>query len=438
MKIRLLPQQLYFILGTVLFLNILMMAGTWLFHYFYYNVIEQVWATGPKTKYLILEFSLATENTLATWYSSMLLLSVAAMSFVCYMMQKQVVSKGNETYIKYGWLMFFLVFSLLSFDELGSIHERLGDIAALNPVGDEPPGWVLLLGLPIGLVAFLMLWFCWKLINYAPLAVVFAVVGILLFASIPIQEYMEMEAWHSASDMDTWKRPVHLLLLEEGAEIFASTFILISTFVYIGYLNSSGKKPSFNPSLNIGFSLHRKKVFFWMIFVGISLVVLMFLIKNSTVFTVEGENGIPRNWFPAATGFLVFLLSLYIFSIEKETSAKNRNSYLLLAVFSLFLSAWYGSNIYDYFRWEIMNWVQISFVSLLFIVALILAFGLIGTTKGGFGKLGIAVWALLICTSLLWNYENSAATAYFAFAFLLLSLVDKILQKSTQPVIGVA
>ena len=67
MKVRLLPGQIRFIVGLILFVNLLVIAGTGFFHYYYYEIISQSWEEGSIIKYILMQFNLGSENTIATW-----------------------------------------------------------------------------------------------------------------------------------------------------------------------------------------------------------------------------------------------------------------------------------------------------------------------------------------------------------------------------------
>ena len=87
--IRLSLAQLRWCLGAILAANLLVLAGTWAAHALH------VKSYGFKMALRLLD--LARENTIATWYSSMLLLSVAVMSAVCFSADWQRASTTGAT-----------------------------------------------------------------------------------------------------------------------------------------------------------------------------------------------------------------------------------------------------------------------------------------------------------------------------------------------------
>lgn len=130
--IHLSPTQLRWCLGTILAINLLVLAGTWAA-----NALH-VKGYGVSTALRLLD--LATENTIVTWYSSMLLLSVAIMSAVCFSADWQRFHDWRNRYLSYGWLVFSMIFVTLSLDEIGSFHETIGDTKAFNSFSSYS-GW---------------------------------------------------------------------------------------------------------------------------------------------------------------------------------------------------------------------------------------------------------------------------------------------------------
>lgn len=406
--------------------NLVMIFGTWLLHYTFYSTLGGDWSQASKLEYAILQFSLASENTIATWYSSKLFFLVALVSFFCFLIQKE---KENKNYLSYGWLIFFAIFTVLSYDEIASMHERIGNIAALNPFGDGPPGWIILLTIPIVVVGGFMLWFCWIQAKKAPYAVVFAAIGILLFLTIPLQELFETEAWLNSSNPASWMRPVHFLLLEEGSELFGATFMFISIILFARSANGTTAVLKFSDKLE--FAFHLKKNIFFKISTAILLLLglLMILLENSDLLEAEGEMGVSRNWFPSVTAFLAAILSLFIFYKRKKTGFLDQSVYFYLAIFCLFLSCYYGSYIYVYL-WKIEGGlIQTSFLIFSRIITLVLGIALFINTRGYLKKIGVVMWTIIILIALGFYNDYAAFLAYTAFSFLLLTQFNMILSK---------
>lgn len=465
--------QIRWLLLFILTTNILMLFGTWLHHYHFYYVLNGTWAEAAKLEYLIVQFSLANENNLATWYSSMLFLFVALTSLSCFLIQKQKNTKEAPKFLNYGWLMFFLIFAALSYDEIASMHERIGNIHALNPFSDGPPGWILILSLPIAIVAFLMLWFCWIQVKRAPRAVGFAVAGIFLFLTIPVQELVETNAWHSSANPDAWQRPVLLLLIEEGSELFGATFMFISTLIFAHSASNPGQKLSLSKKLRLKFHLNRSNSLRWVTSCLVLLGFIMISVETSTLLAAKGDIGVSRNWFPSALAFLITLLSFYKIkkfgassrainsednfsvsrhpdnnrdgkeSLKKGIKKDQNNSglklpvYIYLALFSLFLSAYFGSNIYVYL-WIFQGGIfQIIFLILFSLITIFIGAHLFLNTKGTLAKAGVIVWTLFTIITLGIYNEYSAVLAYLAFSILLLTQISQLFKNPYNHEIGV-
>ncbi len=395
-----------------------MLAGSWAFDFYYYQILKSQWADGSAVKYFLLQLNLATENVVATWYSSMLLLAVAVMSFVCFRLQRQELVKGRENNLSYGWLLFCFLFALLSLDEIGSLHENIGQLNALNPHGDFPLGWVVILSIPIGCVAVLMLAFCWMQVKRAPWAVVFAVTGILLFVSIPVHEYFEVRAMELSPNPLTWQRPVRFLLLEEGSEIFGATCMLISTVVFAAYMARPGQKLSLKTPMEVAFSLSQRNVLLILALLCCFSALTFILLEETILMAGQGDKGDPKSWFPSVTAFLAFLLSLHLFIKNKALHHPNRTVYLFLAILSIVLSAYYGSSMYSYFIWLKGYTVGMSLNISLAVTAAVLGIRLLVNTPDMPGRIAIAVWVLLLSTALGINTAYSAPVAFVAFASL--------------------
>lgn len=412
-------------------LNIIFLIGTYIFHSYLYRVQQGNWENGSDIKFLLVEFSLANENVLATWYSSLLFLSVGINFFICYLIQKKGFKKNKSKNLAYGWLFFAGIFALLSLDEMASLHERLGNINALNPLGDYALGWIVLLAVPIFLVIGFMIWFCLLQIKRAPLAVLFAGAGILLFASIPLQEYYEVSAWQAAEDMNSWQRPVAFLILEEGSELFGATFMMISGFLFANYICNAGKRFSLDFSLELNLKLNKRNTVLKYVAGSFILAVLMLaLVKNDVLF-LEGDHGRRENWFPAATAFFTSLLCLYLYCKTNSSQSRSPKVLFYLSIFSIFISAYYGGNIYAYLYSPTESYYKMFVVVLIGLTSLSLAINLFISVKDLYSRVAIVFWVCLLVPSLVIFNWYSAALAFTGFSVLSVSLLHMITGKVT-------
>src|SRR5207253_91176 len=95
-----------------------------------------------------------------SWYSSMLLLSVAVLAMLCYWTDSQSPSSvSRHKFLAKGWLVIAAFFAFLSFDELGSLHENAGKVRSLDVMKDQ--SWESVLLVPGLLIVIYMGFFAW-------------------------------------------------------------------------------------------------------------------------------------------------------------------------------------------------------------------------------------------------------------------------------------
>ncbi|MFD3002463.1 hypothetical protein ACFS7Z_18975 [Pontibacter toksunensis] len=419
--IRLSRNQLWLCLGAMLVLNLLVLAGTWVAR------TLQVTDHGLRSGLRLLD--LANENTIATWYSSMLLLSVALMSAICFRADWQRFQHWREKYLSYGWLLFCMIFVTLSLDEVGSFHETIGNTAAFK-VFDSNSGWMLFY-VVILLVGGFMFTFSFVRLIRSKWSVAFAVAGLLLFLSNPLQEHYEIAAYMAAPDPTLWVRPISLLLLEEGSEIFASSCFLVSTVAYTQFITkqqTSDKLGASLPQISLNFSFSRRTVFVTLLLV-ITVLAAVFAAVEIGITDTEGRDaGIPQNWFPSVIAFLVFVSSLYIYFIADQTNNHNRYFYLLLALVSVSISMYYGSNLYAHYIWKTAAGILPAKALKVFflLAATILSLRLILVVNDKWSRLRTAAWAIFFFASFSLHPLYAAKLAFAAFACLLLALTAHV------------
>ena len=422
------PKQIRLGLGIILAANLLVLSGTWAAH------VIQIKSYNRQSAIQLL--NLANENTFATWYSSMLLLSVALMSAVCFKADWQRFEHWRDRYLSYGWLVFSMIFVTLSFDEIGSFHETIGDTAALN-IFDSYSGWALFY-VAVMLVGGFMLTFSFVRLIRSKWSVSFAVAGLLLFLSNPLQESYEIAAYMAAPDPELWVRPVSLLLLEEGSEIFASSCFLVSTVIYAQYITRQQASNKQWPSLahiNINFSFSRKTVYIFLL-IAISTLAVGFTAVQLGITDMQGrDEGIPQNWFPSAVAFVAFLVSLYIYHTADQIDNYNRCIYLLLAFFSVSVSMHYGSNLYAHPIWETAQGILPAKALKLFylLTATFLCLWFMKVIEEKWSRIRTAAWAIFLFAAFGLQNLYAAEFAFAAFAFLLLTLTAHLCHWQSTP-----
>jgi hypothetical protein len=425
-KVHLSSQRLLTVLTAIVLLNLCMLGGTWLFSIYFREDLSGNWEAGSAVKYLLVQFNLAGENVTAVWYSSMLLLLIAVMSALCFIADWQRFHDWRDRYLSYGWLLFTLIFTMLSLDEIGSLHENIGMLTALNPFGDYALGWVFLLGIPIGLVGLLMLVFSWVHIRRSPWALTFAILGIMLFISNPFQEHIEIKMWSSVPDPISWQRPIIFILLEEGTEIFGSVCLLIATTIYAIFATRKSTTSPLASQIDIECYLKRKTAIVSTIVFACFFCLLIAIVHLTLKDVAGGDRGIAKNWFPSSFAFLVFLISIYIFSSIRRYKENRGKSYLILAIFSLLLSMYYGSSNYAYFLWGDRSLPGKAIHTILLTVAIATGIKLILQVKDWWSRLGIVTWLLFLGAALSVGKIYSAELTFIGFASLLIALLAHV------------
>ena len=433
MNLYLKSRQLINFIKGIVFLNIFFLVGTFIFNNYYFNILNSTWQDGSQIKYILLEFCLARENVLATWYSSMVFFSVGIIFFICYLIKQKDLSKKYNNILSFGWLVFSGIFVLLSLDEMASLHERLGNITDINPLPDLASGWVALLGIPIALVAGFMIWFCLLQVKRAPVAAFFTIAGVLVFLSIPVQEYYEMHSWQTANNSESWKRPVGFLLLEEGSELFGATLMMVSGLLF-AYNLSTDKKFTLGSSFVLKFQLDKRNILFQYAAGSVVLFLLMVTIVNNDLLNIEGEIsdlGKRENWFPAVSAFLCSLLCLYLYF--KDSFFNSPKIFLYLSAFSLLISAFYGSDLYNYMYSPFSSNYKIFIFAFLSFITLGLAIKMFISMKDRYDRTAILLWAFLLILAFGIGTWFAAALVFMGFAFLSLLLIYRI---TTVPVVS--
>lgn len=333
-ELKLSARNLQTIVKVIVAVNICLLAGT----YVYNNVSTQL---PTYLSIIIRETDLASENVFAAWYSSILLFLSAIMSFICFLLDEQHYQKGRKRILNYGWLFYTMAFVLLSFDELGSIHEYIGNFIAFKEAGimvtgSKDSGWTIFYVL-VTFVSLFMFVFSFVRLKQVRGALLLMVVALLLYLSNPFQEHFEIASMREANDQ-TWKRPVHLLLLEEGTELFGSLFFLLAISLYAKWKGGSIKNGVddfiYRNEITKG-KLIRLTGYF------VLSMCVCFLMVNFLFGDVKGDmqKGVPENWITAIVAFIISIFFFYLFR-----NKKNTGSYLLFSAFTMYISVYYGSN----------------------------------------------------------------------------------------------
>jgi hypothetical protein len=274
-------------------------------------------------RHVLVQGHLATENVLAAWYSSMLLLVVGiGCMFACL-----ADRRAARSWMRWGWLIVAAAFMALSLDEIGSLHERIGMIE-FAATGGRALGWVWALALPIVVVGMFLLTFAAVHVRRSVPAFRWMGAGVVLFLLNPVAEAAEMSIIHGDNaGQGTWPRLVHdaLLVIEEGGlELFG---VLCFLMAVVGYLRTVGGDRAawqLPPAAITGVRALTAALTLG-VYAGMWLVARL----------PEGDTGIPSHWFPAAAWLLVCL------------TARSRAA----RAGALGASGYFGAGLYLYAGW---------------------------------------------------------------------------------------
>ncbi|MEP7253314.1 MAG: hypothetical protein ABI683_13065 [Ginsengibacter sp.] len=408
MQLNITPRRFHVIVTSIVLLNIFFLAGTSI-HHVYGDKI------GGILGFILLQLDLAFENVLSAWYSSMLLFLVAIVCILCFTIDSKRFKKKVDSYINFGWIILSLVFATLSLDELGSFHETIGDTSLFEIFG-RTEGWEVFYIL-IMIVGGFMILFSWVRLRRVPLATVFMILGALLLLSNPLQENFEIETMQNSANPLQWRRPVIFLLLEEGSEIFATLCFLVSMLLYYKFATKKAalNDVSFNTTKPVNTS--KASLFKQCIFFIVIMAVVMTLIDIYVQREPNNDVGIPGNWFPSIMSFISFCGSFFLFRNESS----NKRLFLVMSFFSIALSAYCGSDLYEHSFNEMLS-VEKVFNVMIAIFALVIGYFFYRNQKSNLGKACTFVFAFCIAAAFLLPEYVRPELLFVGFSFYLLLL----------------
>jgi hypothetical protein len=322
------------LLVIVTIVNAVFLIGTAMFTQYFWSVPD--WDKAPNQKLLYMQANLATENVLASWWSSMFLFGISIVALLC----SAVIADGRPTarLETTGWRVLAAIFLFLSWDEMGSIHERFSLIQDQFHIFDA--GFLIWLIPFILLVPAVMAPFAWIYLRQNRLALFLFVAGLLLYCSVPLQEKMEMLAYEAAGA--AWHRPVLFLLLEEGAELLGATCFLMSFLVYFRARQAANGADL----IRIVARLCEPRN---MAVAASAAAIAMYLV-NSFLPTLRGF-GVAGNWFPSVVAFASALLVALLLAKRAAETRWEAAALHGVLLFGLICSSFIGAA---------LNWVVVE------------------------------------------------------------------------------
>jgi hypothetical protein len=295
--------------------------------------------------YVLVQTHLATENVIAAWYSSMLLLAVSVCAAAAYSIRTPSDDVWTPPWLRPGWLVIAAVFALLSFDEIGSWHERIGAALSFGALR----GWVYVLALPILAVAAYILAFAWMQMRRVPLTFHFVAIGTAFYLLDPVLEQIEMSLIHGAgADPESWARFAHdtLLVLEEGVlELFGTLAFLMGFLMWLREAALHSPAHTLTWSADADAAARAGGIAALVTIVGVPFSAVMIRVLPAA------DTGIPMNWFPAAAAFLMVLVAFGVGAGTAQTNYPRRELVAAAAILGLVISAYFGAGIHGYTNW---------------------------------------------------------------------------------------
>ncbi len=411
LKINITAQQIYGVCRLILLLNLLMLAGTWLHH-------SGLLRGGRKSiQVIVLQFNLATENIVAALYASMLFFMVGMAAVFCFWADQLRYTQPKQRLINWGWLLMAGLFMLLSFDEIGSFHESASELPLVKDLKDNSTSMVeLLLLLVVALGGLFMSIFFVLKFKENKKTLFLTLLGVLLLASNPLQEHLEISAWQEALAQHNWeyKRPIYFLVIEEGTELFASICFLFAFLVYS--LDATPTKENAPKAIQLQTTLPQHLESYLVLFF-LAFGTLMLAIYLNPWETKVKDKGMPQNWFPCLMSFLSFLSSVYLYHTFKQKFGYNRRIYFLVGLISICIAAYFGGNMY-YYQTTFVARLPFILMGSTFVIALLAILEM----KGGWIRTNLALWALSFGVSTACYGFYNAFLGYIAYCFLFMAL----------------
>jgi hypothetical protein len=173
------------------------------------------------------EVDLQQERNLAVWWSSVLFLGAAAGCLLAFAADRTASQRRGRRTLDLGWLVLAAALAALSFDEVASLHEAIGHVPDLNLFEGYLRTWVGVFALPMLAATCGLLAFAWERLRRQPRVGLLFLLGVALFAAVPVQEHVE-----GRIRMAGGSRPLVFALLEEGCEMAGALAFLAAGLRY--------------------------------------------------------------------------------------------------------------------------------------------------------------------------------------------------------------
>jgi len=249
---------------------------------------------------LLSAFNLGMEMNLAVWWSAMLQVTLALICFERYL------SLGKNA-VALPWVLLSILFFILAFDELASVHERISDLV--------------LYGLYMPVIFILANYSIFRLFREEATkkTAILVFLGFCFYGSVFIQEILEHRL-----DFPIWFKGIRLAI-EEGSELLGTLIILTGIVLQRKEIDGNFvTKAIAKPVLGLSF-----KQFLW---VGLFVhgLICYFIIPSLNDLSMRGD---PGSFYSALVCFILFC-----FFFWKSKESESWKTYLILALIFLFAS----------------------------------------------------------------------------------------------------
>jgi hypothetical protein len=258
-------------------------------------------------------FNLLDEMNLAVWWSTILLFTLFWFSF-----QLFAISKDKT---KLSWLILSFIFVGLSFDEIGSVHERLGSggFSAFIPYAS----------VIVGLLSYSMTILYRR--ESTKQSVLFIFIGFMMYSFVAIMEYIG-----NTNILPLWLSEPRSVV-EEGFELFG-TFIIL-----LGLVRQYQSKVS-HSSLDLVNIANIVNFIPILLCVGLVINIIICLMILPSLNDLE-HRGNPAVWYPVILNFILFVELLRTYLLE---TSKKKIFLIIASIVFLISSAYIIFPLYIY------------------------------------------------------------------------------------------
>lgn len=237
---------------------------------------------------LVHHFNLAIEMNMGAWWSTVNLLVIAFLAYELFSTSRDIT--------RTAWLILSVVLLLLSLDEIGSLHERVGSTRDLLP-------YVFVFVLLLAYVLIKLFFHPGKRRSAVWLAVAFGLLG-----SVVLQEYLE----HTV-DWPAWSLGFRVGL-EESTELFS--FLLILAVL----VTERQKKIPIHSLLIAIPNPFRMRALPLVLSLGLLFhIVLSFY----PPVLMDNQLGNPAIWYPVSLFFILFSIAIWQFGLDARDTKNN-------------------------------------------------------------------------------------------------------------------